>query len=184
MLKKGFVAKIPFSPAESQESGLLAECAKLKVYSESRPGETWAECLKSFREAPGELWVFGGYRIFGGSRDKIMATLKDLKRRKIIVVDRMNGERSDINDSEMLDRALRQIHGNAKVRGSSKFAKKIGAQGGTERWRRAQERKNAILAADIVQRLAEAPELSWRRKAEILGKPWTASSLFRQFGKD
>lgn len=184
MLKKGYAVKIPFSPAESQEAGLIGECAKLKVYSESRPGENWAECLKSFRDAPGELWVFGGYRILGGSRDKIMATLKDLKRRKIIVVDKMNNERSDGQDSEMLDRALRQILGNAKVRGTRKFAQKIGAQGGTERWRRAQERKNAIMHEDIVHRLCRNEKLSWREKAEILGAPWTASSLFRQYGKD
>lgn len=183
MVCKGYVVKIPFSPAEAQEAGLLAADPKLPVYMEGRGAETLLTCLKAFRNEPGELWVFGGYRAFGGSRAAIMEVIRDIKRRELIVVDKMNNERSDKHDSEMLARALAQIAGSARMKNDRKHVRKIAQKGAATRAANNQAAKERILAADIQKRLGEAPELSWRRKAEILGEPWTASSLFRAYGK-
>lgn len=181
MLKKGYAQKIPFSPAEAQEAGLHAEDAKLAVYLEGRDAETFVECLKSYREQPGELWVFGGYRVLGGSRDKIMSVIRDLKRRKIIVVDKMNNERMDQHDSEMLDRAMRQILGSNKVKGSSKHARQIGAQGGDAKAVSAKAKRDAIMREDIIRRVTNHPKLTWADKVEILGEPFNESTLRRHY---
>ncbi len=169
MLRKGYAQKIPFSPAESQELGLLAEDAKCPVYIEGRGAETFGECLRAFRGEPGELWVFGGYRVYGGSRDAIMAVIRDLKRRKIITVDVMNKERSDQHDSEMLDRALRQIMGSHKLKGSRKHARSIAAKGGRAKGATAAAKRAEKMPDDAVRRLVAkiGKKLSWRDVEEI-----------------
>jgi hypothetical protein len=179
-MKIGYAAKIPFSPAESQETGLQAAGIE-KVWMEGRGAETLASCLVAFRERPGDLHVFGGLRVLAGSRDGIVKAVRDLKHRKIVVVDEMNKERSDQHGAEMLDRAMRQILGSNKVKGSSKFARKIGAQGGDAKAESAKAKRDAILREDIIRRIVNAPELTWERKVEILGEPFNESTLRRHY---
>ena len=174
----GYAAKIPFSHTESQEAGLLAS-GVTRVYVEGRDGENLDTCLMAFRGRPGELHVFGGYRVLGGSRDRIMAVVRDLKQRKIVVVDRMNGERNDLNDSEMLDRALRQILGSNKVRGSRKFARTIGAKGGKAKGKSGDCKRAEIANPEIIRRICAHPKLSWRDREAILGIP--AATLRRRY---
>jgi hypothetical protein len=179
MIRKGYAAKIPFSPAEAQEAGLLAEDAKLPVYVEGRGGESLETCLMTFRAHPGELVVFGGLRVFGGSRDKIMSALRNLKARKIIVVDAMNKERSDTHGPEMLDRALRQILGSSKLKGSRKRARTIGAKGGEAKGKRAACKRAEIANPNVIRRICQHQKLSWRDRAAILGM--SAATLRRNY---
>lgn len=176
----GYAAKIPFSPAESQEAGLQADGVNT-VYVEGRGAETLAACLVAFRERGGELHVFGGLRVLGGSRDKIVQVIRDLKRRKIVVVDNMNKERSDQHGTEMLDRAMRQILGSNKVKGSAKHARKIGALGGDAKAESAKAKRDAIMREDIIRRVTNHPKLTWADKVEILGEPFNESTLRRHY---
>ncbi len=181
MIRKGYAQKIPFSPAESQEAGLLAEDAKCPVYTEGRQAENLFECLRSFRGEPGELWVFGGYRVLGGSRDKIMSVIRDLKKRKIVIVDVMNKERSDQQDSEMLDRALRQIMGSNKVRGSRKHARRIAALGGHAKLEAFRKER---MPEEVAGPIWAAEELIIERRLELMNPPmfekkWTEASARR-----
>ncbi len=186
MLRKGYAQKIPFSPAEAQEMGLQAEDAKCPVYIEGRDAETFEECMRSFRGEPGELWVFGGYRVLGGSRDKIMSMIRDLKKRKIVIVDVMNKERSDQQDSEMLDRALRQIMGSHKLKGSRKHARGIAAKGGRAKGSTAAAKRAERVPGDSISRLLWVVEnrkvLTWRLLEWALGgKPFSTASLRRHY---
>lgn len=187
MICKGYAAKIPFSSWEAQELGLEAEPfenGKLAIYVEGRGAETLEQCLAAFRKEPGELWVYGGYRVLGGSREKIMAIIRDLKRRKIIVVDKMNKERSDQHDSEMLDRALRQILGANKVRGSRMFARKIAARGGKAKGESMERKRQEIADEAVIRNVVNCPLLTWEWKVKIFdGKISEATMRRRYYGE-
>jgi hypothetical protein len=180
MLIKGYAAKFPFHPAETQAEGLRSHgCSR--IYVEGEGAETLETCCKSFRNEPGELWVFGGMRILGGNRVSIVEAMKDLKRRGIVLVDKMNNETSARHESEMLVRALKLIQGSAKMRNNRKFARKLGAMGGSTKGENAQAARDRIMAADIVRRLAQCPKLTWREKAAILGPPFNSATLRRNY---
>ena len=93
----------------------------------------------------------------------------------------MNKERSDQDGMAMLDRAIRQIHGNARVRGSRKFAQKIGAKGGDAKADSAKAKRDAIMREDIVRRICQHPKLTWQDRVDILGEGFNESTLRRHY---
>jgi hypothetical protein len=128
-----------------------------------------------------ELHVFGGLRVFGGSRDALVMAIKDFKRRKVIVVDDMNSERMDKHEAEMLDRALRQIMGANKIKGSRKHARRIGAKGGLAKL---ESYKAKRMPEAIAGPIWAATELTIAKRLELMNPPffekkWTEASARR-----
>lgn len=148
------------------------------IYVEGRGAETFETCLASFR-AGGTLGLVGGLRVLGTTRKAIMDRVEALKAKGIAPYDLETGETDGM---KLLNAAISKIHGGKALGESSRHAASIGSKGGRAKGIYSQERRNAILAEAIVARLWRAAELTTRRIAEILGPPWSASTLQRKFG--
>lgn len=151
-----------------------------KVYVEGRGAENLAECLKSLRNDR-ELYVFGGLRVFGGSREAVMLAIKDFKKRKLVVIDEMNSERLDTHEAEMLVRALRQIMGANKVRGSRKFARTIAKKGGQAKGEAMEGRRQEIADKDVITQVVNCPLLTWEWKVKIFGGRISEATMRRRY---
>jgi hypothetical protein len=179
----GYAAKIPFSHEDQQEISLHAYGVN-NIYVEGRGGETLDEAIKWFRGKPGELHVYGGLRVLGGSREKIVKIVKDLKRLKIVVIDEMNKERSDRHETEMFDRALRQILGSNKVKRSRKFARAIGAKGGKGKL----ESMKAKRMPEVIARpIWLCSKLTAQERLRLMNPPcfelqWSEATAYRHLG--
>lgn len=178
-MKFGYTAKIPFSPCEAQEEGLKAAGVD-RIYVEGRGAENLAECFKSMR-ADKELHVFGGLRVFAGSRDSLVLAIKDFKKRKIVVVDDMNSERLDTHEAEMLVRALRQILGSNKVKGSRKFAREIAKRGGKAKGESMAKRRDGIADKSVIVNVVNCPLLTWEWKVKIFDGKISEATMRRRY---
>lgn len=147
------------------------------IYIEGRGAETFKSCIASFRSG-GTLGLVGGFRVLGASRANIMNRLRELRKRKIVPYDLDTGSTDEV---ELLDTAIRQIAGARSLRNDPRQPKRLGRKGGVQKGINAQAKRNAILAEDIVLRLCKHPKLNWEDRAQILGLPWSESTLRRKY---
>lgn len=134
--------------------------------------------MASFR-GPGTLGLVGGLRVLGTSRMAIVERVRILKAKGIRPYDLETGK---TDETELLNDAIAKINGQRALGEDPRRPRRIGSKGGKAKGAAAQARRNAILAEEIVVRLCNAPELSWDRRAEILGEPWSATTLRRKYG--
>lgn len=128
---------------------------------------------------PGRLGLVGGLRVLGSNRKMIVERVRLLKAKGITPYDLDTG---CTDETELLDAAIRKLSGARGMGEDPRRPRRIGRRGGEAKGIKAQARRNAILAEEIVVRLCNAPELSWARRAEILGPPWSATTLRRKYG--
>jgi hypothetical protein len=110
----------------------------------------------------------------------IVARVRHLKSLGIRPYDLDTGE---TDETELLNAAIAKINGHRGMGIDPRVPRRRGARGGRAKGAAYEQRRNAIMAQAIVRRLCEAPELSWDRRAEILGAPWSASTLRRHYGE-
>lgn len=109
----------------------------------------------------------------------IVARVRILKAKKITPYDFDTGL---TDETELLNHAIAKINGQRSLGEDPRRPRRLGKRGGEMKGIKAQQRRNAILAEEIVVRLCNAPELNWERRAEILGAPWSATTLRRKYG--
>lgn len=121
----------------------------------------------------------GGLRVLGTSRVSIMERVRELKARNITPYDLDTG---NDDPAELLNAAIAKINGARALKENPRHARRIGRAGGTAKGIAAAERRDEILKEEIVIRLCSAPELTWKRRAEILGgAPFSESTLRRLY---
>jgi hypothetical protein len=181
-MKKAFASKLPKRAAEDQEAALLAAGIPARdIYVNGRGSESLSACIASFRGRPGELIIAADLRVFGEARKAILDQLALLDRLKITVQDIHNNESSQ---PIMLDRALTAISAHARFFGSKKTAKITGRRGGYAKGVLQEVKRAERAHKDVVRRLSQCPKLTWEDRAAILGgKPFSASTLRRRYGK-
>lgn len=148
------------------------------IYVEGRGAETFDTCVASFR-AGGSLGLVGGLRVLGSSRRQIVSRVDALKAKGIVPYDLLSGETDAF---KLLDAAISKINGGRALGEDSRHAARIGGKGGRAKGEKSQERRNAIMAEAIIGRLWRFKKASGREVAEILGAPWSESTLRRKYG--
>lgn len=140
-----------------------------------------AEGLKPLLGYPrGRYTIIGvaeDLRIIGDSRKAIFKKVRELKAEDINFLD----IRDDCSDDLVLvERALAAKSSEAGMRNHC-TARRRGSKGGLAKKLAAEATRNAILARDIVMRLCSHPKLTKRDCAEILGPPFSLSTLIRNY---
>ena len=120
-------------------------------------------------------------RVLGGSRVGIVARVRYLKSLGITPYDLDTGE---TDETELLNAAIQRINGARSLRLDPRQPRRLGRKGGLAKGVAAQERRNSIMAEDIVQRICAHPKLNWEDRADILGLPWSESTLRRKYGAE
>jgi hypothetical protein len=178
-IHRAYVRGYAFSPVKSQETSLLAYGVTPRaIYVEGRGPETLGALTKAVRSGQ-FIGVVGGYRVFGENRKQIMAAVRAIRARGGIIIDIETGERSDREGDEMLDRAIRRIHGEATF-GSPDRAAELGAQGGTAR---SQAMKAARLSVKLARRIWFDKSITTAEAVERMGPGWSKPTAIREFGK-
>ena len=147
------------------------------VYVEGRGAETLGALVKAARS--GEvIGLAGGYRVFGESRQQIMSAVRALKGKGAVLLDIETEERSDRDGDEMLDRALRRIHGELSL-GSPEEAAARGSLGATATHK-------AIWATRMPKREARKiwfdKTISTADAVRRMGPGWSKPTALREFG--
>jgi hypothetical protein len=119
--------------------------------------------------------------VLGASRVLIVARVRRLKELGIKPYDLDTGE---TDETELLNGAIAKINGQRALGEDPRRPRRIGARGGLAKGVAAERRRNAVMHNDVVRRICTAPELNWKRRAEILGgAPFSESTLRRLYGE-
>lgn len=171
-MRKGFAVN------PTQEAAIIAYGLPPKsVYLLGRNKETLDHALATFRQG-GELMIAADLRIFGSKRKDILAVTDRIEAAKVRIVDVRDPKASL---SKLIDIAISKTAGDARKLGKGKTVKAAGRRGGKRKGEMQELRRAAVAHEDVVRRICEAPELSWRRRAEILGPPFSVATLRRKF---
>lgn len=165
---------------EAKQKLLDFGISKGRIYLLGEGHENIKRCLDSFR-SPGWLVLAQDLRAFGKTKKAITAQTNEIERKHIRIYDITHP--TDGTYTALIARAHGALAGS-RFADDPRRAHRLGRKGGEAKAVEQALKRNAVLREDIVRRLAAVPELSWKRKAAILGKPWTASTLFRHYGKD
>lgn len=178
--EKVYCCSIPFLKAtEQHQTAIDAGKDPRSIYVEGRCAETFETCVAAFRNG-GRLCLVGGLRVLGTSRVMIVDRVRTLKTKGIIPYDMDSGA---TDETELLNAAIQKINGQRALGEDPRRPRRIGAKGGAMKGVKMQERRNSVLAEEIVIRLCNHPKLSWDERASILGAGWSASTLRRKYGK-
>ena len=180
-MRKGVVRKLPKYPVETQTLALTEIGIPLKDIYVIGGGATIKDVVKAFRR-PGDLYLAADLRVIGSNRKEILGVSDQLESLGVKIHDIAHPE--DKSLAKKLERALVKIAEWARWQGSKKDASRIGERGGRAKGV-GQEVKRAERAhEDVVRRLCACPDLTWKKRAAILGgKPFSASTLRRRYGK-
>lgn len=171
-MRKGFAVN------PTQEAAIVAYGLSPKgVYLRGRNKEDIDDALTALRDG-GELLIAGDLRIFGSKRKEILAITDRIEAAGIKIVD---VRKPTASLSKLIDCALSKTAGDARKKGAGVSVKKAGKKGGKRKGVVQELRRAAIAHEDVVRRICEAPELSWRRRAEILGPPFSTGTLRRRY---
>lgn len=177
-IHRAYVRSYAFSPVKSQEVSLLAYgVVPRAIYVEGRGPESLEALIKAVREGQ-FIGVVGGYRVFGENRTTIMAAVRALRDRGGVIIDIETGERSDREGDEMLDRAIRRIHGEATF-GSPDRAAELGAQGGTAKGKAMRAARLPIRQA---KRIWFDKSITTAEAVARMGPGWSKPTAIREFG--
>lgn len=179
MTEKVYCCPIPFLKAtEQHQAAIDAGKDARMIYVEGRGAETFETCVASFRDG-GRLCLVGGLRVLGSSRTTIVERVRILKSKGIIPYDMDTGL---TDETELLNAAIQKINGARALGEDPRRPRRMGAKGGIAKGMAAQKRRNDILRDAIIQRICAAPELTWTRRAEILGEGFSESTIRRLYG--
>lgn len=147
------------------------------IWQKGRGVECLDYALRYFRGRPGVLAVAEDLRLFGDARKAIFDQVRELNTLGITVRDVV------ANDDDPLSLVERALVAKSKSAGmkNHRTARRRGSKGGLAKKLAAEATRNAILAHDIVVRLCSHPKLTKRDCAEILGPPFSLSTLIRNY---
>jgi len=179
-MEKAWVRKLWGHPVEAQIKLLKDYGLKdREIYVEGRGAEDFAGLLRSLRPGDDILHIAADLRVFGDSRKEILGKTDQLEMRGLRVLD-VRDENAKF--SALLDRALGEVSKYARFRGRVGKAKQIGRKGGEGKAVAAKAKRDALMHEEIVRRLVAHPKLTWEDCADILGPPFTISTLRRHYG--
>lgn len=174
---KVYCATFPHHTGKEQaQSAMRMGHVERDIFIEGAGAETFMACVAAIR-GPGTIGLVHGLRVLGDSRKSIMAKLRILRERKIRPYNITTGVCDAV---DLLDEAIGKINtGRATSRGPKPAVR--GRQGGTMKGVRAQEYRDSVMHEGAVKRLYFS-RLSIREVAEILGTPFSQTTLRRKFG--
>lgn len=178
-MKKGWVRKLWGYPADTQEKNLInAGVLERHVYVDGRGAEDFPALLRALR-AGDELCIAADLRVFGESRHQILLITGQLEDQNVKIDDVVHPE--DKRFTDKLDRALTELAKYARWKGSKASAKRTGRSGGIEKRKAYEQRRDAVVAPGVIERLVNHPKLTWQDCADILGPPFSIASLRRHY---
>ncbi len=163
----------------AQETALRGAGLHAKnIYLRGRGAETLNECIRSFRGTPGQILVASDLRIFGSKRKEILSVTDTIEAAGLKLKD-INNDTATL--SKLIDIAIGKTAGDARRNGAGKSVKAAGRKGGKTKAECQDLRRAAVAHEDVVRRICQAEELSWRRKAWILGPLFSPATLRRHY---
>ena len=176
---KIYCCSLPHSTGKEQaQIALRAGRVPRNIFIEGQGAENFSACIAAIR-GRGTLGLVGGARVLGEARKTIMDRMRLLKARGITPYDFVTGE---TDPAELLNTAMVKILAFRNLGADPQAAKKRGKRGGTMKGVRAREHRDSLMPDEIVQRLWRCHKLTGEDVANILGKPWSETSLHRQYG--
>ncbi len=167
-----------FCQNKDQEAALKGYgVAPKSIWMDGRGAENFVRCLSSYRGRPGMLILAHDLRVFGSTKKAVSAAMADLEKAQIRVMDISHPE--DTTIASLVQRANVALSNTNMDR---RTARRRGAQGGIGKGRTARENRNSAVPDDFVRRVVAHPDVPWRVKIDILGPPFTISTLRRHFG--
>ena len=146
------------------------------IFTAGEGSENLDEAIYKQYGRRGTLVIAGIGKFLGDTKAAVMEAARKIEMAGAKVIDIAN--EASVTLSDHINRALAFVAGAARMK-SNRRAKTIGKRGGAAKGVAAMAARNAILAQEIVLRLCNAPELTIKRVAELLGPPFSASTLRR-----
>jgi hypothetical protein len=186
--KNVFSSRPPSQSNQTMTLGFCVDCAgeseltkagvdPKKIWMRGRQSESIDWAISYFRGRPGILTVANDLRVFGPTRKEIFARTAELSRRGITLRD---VRQPDANMSELEHKALIAMAASCGTK-NHRQARRRGSIGGLAKKASQEAKRNALLNRDIVLRLCAHPKLTWADRSEILGEPFSISSLQRHY---
>lgn len=177
-MKKAFHKRLPGHEVAEQRRLTIAKVPdEINSWTHGAGAETIHTLTNAFRvrKAPHELYLGMDLRVLVESMDDIRSAVKSLKAVGVTVFDLSHEKETDIID--MLATAQKAMRWNGDVRQQ----KRKGKKGGDAKKIAAEAKRNAIMSRDAVIRMVAHPKLTWKDCADILGPPFTLSTLQRNY---
>lgn len=150
-----------------------------RIWMRGRGHESLDEAIYDLRlDEPGDrasLAIVGDLRMFGETNDDIADRIDEIEDLGVTLIDIEHPEDSHV---KIGNRARKTLHA-ARPMPSSRVAKRRGSLGGKAKAAMAELARAIRCAPDIVQRLCDHAALTWDDCAEILGPPFSKSTLQR-----
>lgn len=171
---------IGFCETAEQEDDLIAAGVEPDlIYQHGRNGENLHYCRLKFRDQPGTLLIASGLEVLARTREGMFSAIKAFRAFGATII---NVLQPDMSFEDLIEDAIRAIS-KAVFRENRKKARYEGKKGGHAKGTNAAAARNGIVPDDVVRRLLQFPGMTYRKAAEILGKPFSSASLCRHFPK-
>lgn len=148
------------------------------AYLVGRRGESLDGCLDSFRGRRGRLIIAHDLRVLGETKRAVAAGMAKLENAGIIVTDIVHP--GDTTVSQLVQRANVAIAG-ARFR-DKRTVKRMGRRGGLGKGISAHLAREAASPKWLIDRIVDARDITWKRKAELLAPHFSESTLRRHYG--
>jgi|GEM_PF-6062896 len=166
-----------YAANKDQRDRLIAwGLAPAVIFTAGEGSENLDEAIYKQYGRRGTVVIAGIGKVLGDTKAAVMVAARKIELAGVKMLDIAAEELATLSDH--IDRALAFVAGAARMK-SNRRAKTIGKRGGAAKGVAAMAARNAILAQEIVLRLCNAPELTIKRVAELLGPPFSASTLRR-----
>lgn len=178
-MKKAFVKKLWGHPVETQIQRLHEMSIPDKgIWVDGRNQEDLEGFLNSLRRGVDEVYIAADLRVFGRGRKEILGITDKIEEREVPLRSALFPNK---RLSALLDDALHEIAKYARKLGSDKTAKQDGKLGGIRKRKSYEERRDAVAAPGVIERLVNHPKLTWDDCELILGPPFSVGSLRRHY---
>ena len=177
-MAKAFVRKITGHPIDAQLARLKAFGIKDRdIYVEGRGAETFDAMRQTLRPTDTLVYVAADLRVFGNGRKEILGKTRLLEEKNVGICDVRDVTASF---SEIMDLTLSEL-AKYNRRMDSKEAERTGRKGGIQKRKAYEVYRAEVAREDVIQRLVDAPGMTWKLAAKILGPPFSISSLRHHF---
>lgn len=166
-MKIGFASKIWRLPVDKQQEDIAAYGVD-GIYTVGEGAETLDEAVRKLKRDPLHrvLCIAADFRVFGDTQAKIFAATTFLESAGIRVVD---VRQPKLTLSELTRIGLSALAGYNRWKGGKRDAKRNARRGGEAKRTKQAEKRTGIADEKVIRAIASAPELSWKRKENILG---------------
>lgn len=179
-MKKAFVKKVWGHPVDTQIQRCLDFGIPDKdIWVDGRNKESLPGFLNNLRRGGSdEVYVAADLRVFGQGRKAILGITDQIEEKRIPIRSVLFPEK---RFSALLDDALHEIAKYSRKLGGDKTAKKDGRRGGIEKRKAYVQRRDAVAAPGVIERMVNHPKLTWLDCEIILGPPFSVASLRRHY---